>query len=308
MPSARVRARSSCVKCGAARKSVNSAIGWKARSRTTPVGSPPRVDVDLDERRGARACLCGFRPRRARRNWRKREAGAAATSSPRRSGSGSDGASRRGRGRARVGRRPSSNIASDQRYSGGSPSGMVTIHSPAGRARRAGKVIDDLADRLAAGEGRQSDFRPSRSRCAWPSVRPGITVRPPSSITRVFGPAERRTSASAPTSAMRPPRTASALAFREPGARVSTLPPVRTRSAGAFTGGVYSALIPASLTMRAYFAKSSFRISPKAPRRRRRGLAVRVGDALRDVLVGKRDAGTPGSACRVPGAAARPAP
>ena len=50
----------------------------------------------------------------------------------------------------------------------------------------------------------------------WESIRPGMTVRPPRSMTRVAGPASARMSAELPIAAILPSRTASACA----GARV----------------------------------------------------------------------------------------
>ena len=50
----------------------------------------------------------------------------------------------------------------------------------------------------------------ARMACMCESIRPGITVRPSRSITRVCGPASLRTSAVVPVAAMRPSRMASA--------------------------------------------------------------------------------------------------
>src|SRR5262249_46569699 len=73
-----------------------------------------------------------------------------------------------------------------------------------------------------------SVFRPSRSRCACPSVRPGISVRPCSSMTLVEGP--MWASASSPTKLIRSPETATAEA-RGGAPMVRTLPFRKTTSA-----------------------------------------------------------------------------
>ena len=53
---------------------------------------------------------------------------------------------------------------------------------------------------------------PARMAWMWESIRPGMTVRPPRSMTRVAGPASARMSAELPIAAIFPSRTASACA------------------------------------------------------------------------------------------------
>jgi hypothetical protein len=63
---------------------------------------------------------------------------------------------------------------------------------------------------------------------------PGTTTRPFSSMTRVEGDANARTSASVPTATMRSPRIASASAHGRLSSAVKTFPPASTTSgAGA---------------------------------------------------------------------------
>src|SRR5712692_8586345 len=70
-------------------------------------------------------------------------------------------------------------------------------------------------------------------------MRPGITVRPPTSMTRVAGPTKRRISPSVPTATMRSPRTATACFTEKASSTVATFPLMRARSAGCSAfGGV----------------------------------------------------------------------
>ena len=59
--------------------------------------------------------------------------------------------------------------------------------------------------------------------CRWLSIRPGITRRPPASITVVPAPRRGMTSASVPTFRKRPSAIASAAASGAPGSRVVIL-------------------------------------------------------------------------------------
>ena len=98
---------------------------------------------------------------------------------------------------------------------------------PAGGRRAARASAARRPGRTAA----TRDRRPARCRCA--STKPGISMRPPSSITFVSAPMRLAASASEPTKAMRPSRTATACAMRRWPSMVTTLPPRSTTSAGS---------------------------------------------------------------------------
>ena len=110
---------------------------------------------------------------------------------------------------------------------------MVTIHSP-GFLPRASSAIRSWMSRIERtrpSEGKTLRSA-SRSICAWPSVMPGMTVRPPRSMTRVVGPACAATAASGPTATMRSPAMAMAWAIVK-SSTVTTLPFRRMISADA---------------------------------------------------------------------------
>ena len=65
---------------------------------------------------------------------------------------------------------------------------------------------------------------PPPALCRWPSINPGITVRPRRSMALVAGPARRRTASSEPTATKRSPRIASACAIENAESTVTILP------------------------------------------------------------------------------------
>ena len=71
----------------------------------------------------------------------------------------------------------------------------------------------------------------------WESISPGTTVRPPTSTTTDAGPASLLTASSSPTAVMTLPVMASALATREAGSSVATLPFTRIMSAVCAAAG-----------------------------------------------------------------------
>jgi hypothetical protein len=75
-------------------------------------------------------------------------------------------------------------------------------------------------------------LKAARTACRCESMRPGITVRPPSSTTRVAGPERRRISAVVPTPRILPSRTATASRSEDSASTVTTLPSSSTRSGG----------------------------------------------------------------------------
>ncbi len=65
---------------------------------------------------------------------------------------------------------------------------------------------------------------PPPALCKWPSMRPGITVRPARSISRVVAAARGRTASFVPTATMRSPRIATACAIENVESTVTILP------------------------------------------------------------------------------------
>ena len=122
--------------------------------------------------------------------------------------------------------------------SGASSIGIVTIHSPAGVRAAASRT----ASTIPATEARPPmaipprAFSPSRSICGCASKAPGVTVRPAASRMRVSRPRRRRISASSPTAAIRPSRTANASASGRAGSRVRVRALWRISSGSAMSG------------------------------------------------------------------------
>ena len=114
---------------------------------------------------------------------------------------------------------------------------MVTIHAPAAlpRASSAMRSWISRIDRTFPSDGNMPRSA-SRSMCAWPSMRPGMTVLRSRSRTRVVGAACCAIAASGPTAMMRSPAIAMALAIVEPASTVITLAFRRMRSAGRDAG------------------------------------------------------------------------
>src|SRR5262245_46961186 len=79
-------------------------------------------------------------------------------------------------------------------------------------------------------------------KCVWASLSPGMIVRPPALMTRVFSPLNRLNSFSEPTATMRSPRIAIAAALDCFGFSVATRPLTISVSAGS--AGVIAAQPP----------------------------------------------------------------
>ena len=177
----------------------------RLRSTKTPVGSPAASCQDLHAVGRHRVARHAGAPQR-HRSWRPSRP-AACSSSPRCRGGTRDGRARRRRGRraSATGPRPSTPGASQverrraERHRDDPLAGLAgapRAGAPASARRR--------SSGSAASEGWIS-FSPSRSRWACASTRPGMTVAPRRSITRVRRSRQPRTSRGAPTALMRPP-------------------------------------------------------------------------------------------------------
>ena len=103
------------------------------------------------------------------------------------------------------------------------------------------EVAIEPTDAVEAAAQRASDRELTGWTCASP--KPGVTVRPRSSTTRVRGPISLPTAASSPTATIRPPRTAMALAT-EPAAVHRLDPAARQDEVG---GGRSSAVTVARM-------------------------------------------------------------
>jgi hypothetical protein len=123
----------------------------------------------------------------------------------------------------RVGRRPSASWLSCQPLA-------PRIHAPfAVVFARAAKAACTSAIERAASSDTAISFCPPIIVWMWLSKRPGMTLRPPRSMTRVAGPISA--SASSPRARMRSPAIASARVRGVAGAKVAILPCRKTRSA-----------------------------------------------------------------------------
>jgi hypothetical protein len=114
---------------------------------------------------------------------------------------------------------------------------MVTIHSPGAlpRASSAMRSWMSLIERTRPSEGNTSR-NASRSIWAWPSIKPGVTLRPCRSMTRDVGAVCAAIAASDPTATILSPAIATACATLERASMVMTLPFLRMRSAGGVAG------------------------------------------------------------------------
>src|SRR5262245_19534048 len=135
-------------------------------------------------------------------------------------------------------------------------------------------------------------LRPSRSMCAWPSMRPGVTVRPLRSTTRVSGAVWAAMVSFPPTASMRSPAMAIACAMLKSRSTVMTFALLSIKSAertarragticpaeGGLVVSPVAAAVPA--TAPAFFKNS----------RRGIGLSLMVSPARAEVLF---DAGRP---------------
>src|SRR5256885_5115777 len=124
---------------------------------------------------------------------------------------------------------------------------MVTIHSPCAfwRASSAMRFWMSRIERTRPSDGK-TVLSPSRSMCAWLSIRPGITVFPRRSMVRVDGAVNAAIAAFGPTAAMRSAATAIASAIAELRSSVMILPLRKTTSAGRFWPNAVVMVAPAA--------------------------------------------------------------
>src|SRR5213594_2454141 len=110
---------------------------------------------------------------------------------------------------------------------------MVTIHSPGAfwRASSAIRFWISRIERTRPSDGK-TVLSPSRSMCAWLSIKPGITVFPRRSMVRVDREVNAAIAAFGPTAAIRSPVMAIASAMVELRSSVMILPLRKTTSAG----------------------------------------------------------------------------
>src|SRR6266850_2901094 len=87
-------------------------------------------------------------------------------------------------------------------------------------------------------------LRPSRSMCAWPSIRPGMTVFPRRSMVRVAGAVNAAMAALGPTATTRSPEMAMESATVEPRSTVMILPFRNTKSAGPCGRSAVAIVVP----------------------------------------------------------------
>ena len=115
--------------------------------------------------------------------------------------------------------------------------GMVTIHSP-DRLPRASSAIWSWMSRIERTRPRDGKTlrNASRSMCAWPSMRPGTTVLPLRSMTRVCALMCAVIASFAPTAMILSAVIAIAWAIVKVPSTVRTLPFFRTISAGRTSG------------------------------------------------------------------------
>ena len=110
----------------------------------------------------------------------------------------------------------------------------VWIHCPAGTTRaRAETYASTSAIVSMSGTSWSCSNIAAAGACTCESIRPGRTMRPPSSCTDVRpGAANARIRAEVPVATTRPSRTANASVIENRGSTVSTLPPTNTASGG----------------------------------------------------------------------------
>jgi hypothetical protein len=111
----------------------------------------------------------------------------------------------------------------------------TTIQLPGGLALAAAAIClsPSESERKRSQCSSPSQLKPASVACTCASINPGITARPPRSMTRVPRPINTRTSRSEPTATKRPPRIATASWIENRGSTVMILPLRKTKSAGA---------------------------------------------------------------------------
>src|SRR3954451_261567 len=107
------------------------------------------------------------------------------------------------------------------------------------------------------------NFSPARMAWICESMRPGMTVRPPRSMTRVPGPEYRVMSADAPVAMILSPRIAIAWVIDDCASSVMILPLIRTVSAGCAAAGRAPAN-DSAITASAGMTKIAFTCAPGA--------------------------------------------
>ena len=117
----------------------------------------------------------------------------------------------------------------------------IQAPGPSSAARAAMRRVHSSRSAMPVRSTPRTRERPD-SRWRWPSIRPGIAARPPSSMTSVASPIQVSMPLEFPTNTNRPPCTAKASATGRSASLVWITPPRATRSAGPPSGGASQAV------------------------------------------------------------------